>query len=305
MNSSAHADTEDYFDQSLDQAGLPLVSSSLVEVDLAALSDRGKVRFRNDDHYLVGRADRVLEPLLTNLAGELAPVRFGETAYGMLVADGMGGTDAGAVASRMAISTFVHLVLATPDWIMRPDERQSQRVMWRMAERFRKIHSAVVELSQKNPDLSGMGTTLTLACSAGRDLIIAHVGDTRVYLFRQGHLLQLTRDHTLAQELADIGMIRPEEIASHQSHYFLTDAIGSSGQGKAEVQLAKLMDGDCLLLCTDGLTEMVEDAAIESILRLIESPSEVCHLLVDLALARGGNDNITVVLARYRIPDVI
>jgi serine/threonine protein phosphatase PrpC len=305
MSSEHDADTEDYFNCSLDQAGNPLVSTSLVKVEFAALTDRGKVRATNDDHYLVGRANRVLEPLLTNMPGETAPVRFGETAYGMLVADGIGGTEAGREVSMMAISCFVHLVLATPDWIMRPDDRQTQRVMRRMAERFRKVHLTVIEQSLKTPALSGIGTTLTLACSVGREMVIAHVGNSRVYLFRQGKLHQLTRDHTLAQKLVDIGAIKCEEVASHQSQYFLTDTIGSTGRGRADVQLIKLMDGDIVLLCTDGLNQMVEDPAIEGILTLIKSPSQICHLLMDLALARGGNDNVTVVLAHYNIPDAI
>jgi PPM family protein phosphatase len=306
MSSDHDADTEDFFHCSLDQVGNPLVSTSLVEVEFAALSDRGKVRGVNDDHYLIGRADRVLEPLLTNMPpGEMAPVRFGETAYGLLVADGIGGTEAGREVSMMAINCFVHLVLATPDWIMRPDDRQTQRVMKRMVERFQKVHSTVMEQSLKNPDLIGAGTTLTLACSVGREMIIAHVGNSRVYLFRQGKLFQLTRDHTLAQKLFDIGAINRDEVASHQSQYFLTDAIGASGRGRADVQLVKLMDDDIILLCTDGLNLMVEDPVIEGLLKLTKPPSEICHLLIDLALARGGDDNITVVLAYYHIPEAI
>src|SRR5262249_53936549 len=188
---------------------------------------------------------------------------------------------------------------------MRPDEQQTKRVMWRMAERFRRVHQTVIEQSLKNPAFSDTGTTLTLACSAGRDLIIAHVGNSRVYLFRQGKLRQLTRDHTLAEKLVDIGIINREEVASHQSQYFLTDTLGPTGRGNAEVQQVKLADGDVILLCTDGLNQLVEDPVIAGILTLMKSPSEACQLLVDLALARGGDDNITIVLARYKVPDPV
>src|SRR5262249_27383305 len=107
MSSDHDDETKDHFERTLDQAQGPVISTSLVEVEFAALTDRGKVRATNDDQYFVGRADRVLEPLLMTLPGECAPVRFGETAYGMLVADGVGGTEAGREVSLMAISTFV------------------------------------------------------------------------------------------------------------------------------------------------------------------------------------------------------
>ena len=306
MNSGDDADTQDEFEDDfhapVDSKGAPLISSSFVQVELGAMSHRGKVRPTNEDHYIIARADRELMTLLTNLPGEAAPVRFGEAAYGMLLADGMGGPEAGEVASRIAISTFIRLVLTTPDWIMRMDDQQVRRVMHRMAWRFREIHRTVVEISRQNSALEGMGTTLTLACSVGRQMVIAHVGDSRAYLFRDGQLRQLTRDHTMAQRLADLGVIKSSEVASHQSHSFLTDAIGSSGRGEAEVQALELRDGDRILLCSDGLTEMVDDGVIAEVLARNEPPPEACQALVNVALQRGGNDNVTVTMSRYHIP---
>jgi PPM family protein phosphatase len=302
MGMSFNSIAEDDFHWSADPSRDSISSTSQLKVEFAALSNQGKMRKVNDDAFLVARADRTLSPLLTNLHGEISSLRFGETAYGMLIADGLGGTEAGREVSTMAIRTFVQLVLSTPDWILRTDECQTERVMMRMAERFRKIHLAVIEKTMKDPALSGVGATLTLACSAGRDLIIAHIGNSRVYLFRQAKLIQLTRDHTLAQNLADIGAIKHEDAAFHQAQHFFTDTIGSAGRGRADVQTVKLQDRDRILLCTDGLTQLVEDPLIASALTLPNSPSKACHMLIELALARGGADNITAILAHYHIP---
>jgi protein phosphatase len=274
-----------------------------VEVDLAALSDQGKVRPNNEDHYLVVRGERALQTLLTNLPEGRLPERFAEVGYGMLVADGMGGVAGGEVASQMAIITLVNLVLNTPDWIMRLGGQEIQEVMERMAERFRRVDAALHEQARFDPSLSGMGTTLTLAYSLGSDLVLTHVGDSRAYLLRGGELYQLTRDHTMAQALLNLGVIRPEEAATHRLRHVLTNALGvSAGRSEAEVQCLSLTDEDQVLLCTDGLTDMVDNATIGTVLRTTSSSREACQTLVQRALANGGKDNVTVVLARYRFP---
>lgn len=278
-------------------------TSSLVEVDLAAESHTGKVRSNNEDHYLVARADRTLRPLLTNLPKGNVPEQSTETVYGMVVADGMGGHAAGEVASRMAISALVDLVLRTPDWIMRFDEHLVTEVLARMAGRFRDIKNALIEQAKADPSLAGMGTTMTLACSLGADSIIAHVGDSRAYVYRRGELTRLTRDHTLVQSLAEVGAIRREEVATHAMRHVLTNVIDTQGGDvRAELHQLRLMDGDQLLLCSDGLTDMVTERDIADALHAPGSAADCCRALIDLALEGGGNDNVTVVLGRYSIP---
>jgi protein phosphatase len=148
-----------------------------------------------------------------------------------------------------------------------------------------------------------MGTTLTIAWSLGAELFVAHIGDSRVYLSRDGLLCQLTRDHTLAQTLADSGLIAPEEVATHRLRHVLTQAMGSPDMGgKPQVQRLRLADGDRLLLCTDGLTDMVEEGKIAAVLGRPTSAAETCQALVDLALEGGGRDNVTVVVGAYRLP---
>jgi protein phosphatase len=271
-------------------------------VDLAGYSHPGKVRPNNEDNFLVIRFGRFLETLLSSLPAGQVPDRFADTGYGMLVADGMGGMAAGEVASRKAITAFVNQVLATPDWVLGGGEPEAAEVIDRAARRFRDVNEAVVGEARARPGLSGMGTTLTLACSLGADLLIAHVGDSPAYLYRGGGLHRLTRDHTLAQELADRGAAGPLGVPA-RFHHVLTQAIGIPGAGgEPDVRRVRLEDGDRLLLCTDGLTKMVDEAAIAAELRREGPADAACRALIELALEAGGRDNVTAVLAGYRIP---
>jgi protein phosphatase len=298
---NASNDTDEYSVSSAQTNVLsPQVTSSAVQVDLAALSHPGKVRPNNEDHFLVVRFQRALQTLLTNLPEGLIPLRAEEVGYGLIVADGMGGMAAGEVASRLAIRTLINLALATPDWVMMGGGPEIERMMQRMAERYRRVDAALRAEAQADPSLSGMGTTMTLACSLGADLILGHVGDSRAYLLRNDALHLLTRDHTLVRELVDRGVVRPEQAAKHPLRHVLTQALGGGGEIEAEFQRVSLADEDQLLLCTDGLTDMVDSTAIGAILRSSASSKDACQALVELALQKGGKDNVTVVLARYR-----
>ncbi len=284
----------------------PAGASALVEVDLAALSHPGKVRRNNEDHYIVTRFNRAMRTLLTNLPEGEVPREYDETVYAYLVADGVGGAAAGEVASRTAIQALVELVIETPDWIMRLDEPLAQEVLQRMERRFQKVRDVLMERAKEEPALRGMATTMTVACTLGPDLLITHVGDSRAYVFRDGRLSRLTRDQTMAQSLADAGAITPEEVATHPARHVLTSAIATRGAFiQVEVGKSRLLDGDQILLCSDGLTEMVDETAITAVLRSVGPSSDACRRLVNLALQAGGEDNVTVVLGRYRIPDAV
>jgi protein phosphatase len=281
----------------------PDTGSARAQVDLAARSHQGLVRSANEDHYLIMRFSRTLETLFTSLPADQVPARSDEVGYGLLVADGVGGAAAGETASRLAISTIVSLVLHTPDWIMSDGSADIEEIIGRFAERYRLVHTALRDQSSADPTLAGMGTTMTLACSLGASLVVGHVGDSRVYLFHDGRLHQLTRDHTYVQALMDLGKISAAEAARHPMRHILTRSLGGSQRGaEGDFQRAWLGDGDQLLLCTDGLTNMVKDAAIGSILAGADSADDACQALVDAALENGGKDNVTVALARYRFP---
>src|SRR5262245_18853318 len=166
-----------------------------LQVDLAGLSHQGKVRPRNEDHFLTARFGRFLEPIQTNLEPGVLHLGFEEAGYAALLADGMGGAAAGDVASQLAITTLVDLVQSTPDWILRVDEAYAQQIIQRARRRAGQVQSALQAEAVADPALRGFGTTLTLAWSLGTDLFIAHVGDSRAYRLRGGSLARLTRDH--------------------------------------------------------------------------------------------------------------
>ena len=270
-----------------------------VRVDYAGVSDRGLVRPNNEDHFLITRFGRFLTPLLTNVASQSGTV-FEEEGYALVVADGLGGEVAGEVASDLAIRTLLNLVVKTPDWIISHEGRDAERILDRMAERFRSIDDVLVKAANKNVRLRGMGTTMTLACNVGDMLILVHIGDSRAYLFRAGTLHQLTHDHTLAQALVDKGALKRIEEASSQMRHTLVRLLGGTGgQSEADVERLSLLNDDILVLCTDGLTGMVNDAAITAILAKGASADETCRALVDAALKNGGKDNVTAIVARY------
>jgi PPM family protein phosphatase len=275
-----------------------------MQVEVGALSHPGHRRPNNEDHYLVSRFGRLLETLLTNLPPQSVPMRSQEVGYGIVVADGVGGASGGEVASSTAISTLVSLVLQTPDWILGDESADADRVMARMAERFHLVRAALAEQVSNNPGLARMATTLTLAASLGESLIIGHIGDSRAYLLRGDELLQLTRDHTLVQLLVDQGRLTPEEAIGHPKRHVLTRTLSAVGRDfDGDFRHVVLESGDQLLLCTDGLTAMVDDFAIRSILLGAASADEACRNLVDAALNNGGVDNVTVALARYELVD--
>lgn len=278
--------------------------SALVKVDLDALTNPGRIRPNNEDHCLVVRFERSLKALISNLPESVLPSTFAEVGYGMLVADGMGGVAGGEIASSMALCKIVELVLSTPDWIMKLEEsKYVNTVMHRMTERFRAVDTALRARGESNDSLRGMGTTLTVAVSLGAELLIGHIGDSRAYLFREGELLQLTQDHTLAQAMIDAGLAHAEDTTTAAMRRVLTAALGAGGEPRdPQLQRLRLRDDDQVLLCSDGLTEMLKEEEISAVLREANSANEACHSLVDRALRAGGLDNITVALARYKFP---
>lgn len=211
------------------------------------------------------------------------------------VADGMGGHLAGEVASATALE---------------PIEELDGRIFQDNAAAVTALRAAVVaanervsQLARDNPDYRGMGTTLTAALVEGRRLHVAHVGDSRAYLLRDGHFSQLTDDHTLVQHLVDEGQITREEAARHPQRSVVTRAIGVSQEVDVDSMSLELQPGDQLLLCSDGLTGVIEDGAIARTLDGVEDPDQAVGNLIELANNAGGPDNITVLLLRYEDPE--
>lgn len=273
-----------------------------LRVEVAAVSDPGKVRATNEDHYLALRVGRTLEALQSNLPPEDLPARLDQNGFVLLVADGIGGRLAGEHASRRAIAALIQVATRIPDWILKLDEEHAAELMQRAEFYFRQVNALLESEAAADPSLAGMGTTMTAVYLLDSDLLLAHVGDSRAYRFRDGTLERLTHDQTMAQALADAGVIAPSEVDSHQQRHILTGALGASG-GAPKVQLGRhaLADGDCVLVASDGLTEMVTEASIATILTRHGAPDEAAQALLDAALAAGGLDNVTVMVARCQI----
>jgi protein phosphatase len=277
--------------------------TAAIGFEFAALSDAGKVRAKNEDHFLVSKVSRHHQILSTNVTETPMPGDYGDDGYTMFVADGMGGMAAGEVASRLAITTALKLVNHSPKWGFTINKKEARELFERVRQHVRAIDETITQRSEGDYRLFGMGTTLTVAYSVGVDLFIIHLGDSRAYLFRKGRLQLLTKDHTVAQAMADAGYIAPEEVRHHRKRHVLTNFLGGHhGKVKGDVRWLRLADGDRLLLCSDGLTDLVDDAAITEILLHQEKPREAAQSLLDEALLRGGTDNVTVIVASYQIP---
>ncbi|MBI3450167.1 MAG: serine/threonine-protein phosphatase [Acidobacteria bacterium] len=274
-----------------------------VHVDSFGLSDRGKLRADNQDHFYMARLGRFSQTVATSLpAGEL-PDRLEDTGLVAVVADGMGGHAGGEVASRTAIVLFFHLLFDTPDWVLKVDDASAQKILDRAASRYRSLDSLLAERGRLDPKLKGMGTTMTLTYSIGLDLFLAHAGDSRAYLCRDGSLRQLTRDHTRVQALVDEGLLTREEAATHRLRNVLTNVVGGGAPLiDVDVHRVPLEIGDAVLLCSDGLHGVVKDEEIASILGSSAAAEAACRALVALALERGAPDNVTVVVSRYETP---
>jgi protein phosphatase len=286
-------------------AGTPAQAfSSLIQIDVSARSHTGHVREHNEDHFLVTRISRAMQTLTTSLPSGEVPELAEEVNYLMVVADGMGGHAAGEVASRMAISGLISLALDLPDWILKVDAEHAQEIEQRSRTLVQEVGAKLIARGRKEPGLRGMGTTLTGARSLGRDLLITHVGDSRAYLLRAGRLHHLTRDHTYAQLLVDVGQLSPADVATSRHRHILTNALGgSSDHVQVDTDRIRLEDGDRILLCSDGLTDLVDDATITSVLNETTRSDDACERLVQRALDAGGKDNVTVIVAAYRLPE--
>jgi protein phosphatase len=271
-----------------------------VMVDAAGRTHPGLVRSSNEDHFLISCFGRYFETVSTSLAPDDLPLRADDATYSLIVADGMGGHAAGEVASRLAIREMIRLALALPDWIAHIDDNTRDAAATRAQDRIEQLNAMVNEGGESNPDLRGMGCTLTAVRNLGRVLQISHVGDSRAYLLRAGQLHRLTRDHTYVQQLVDSGLMSREEAARSRERHVLVNAIGGSKDGvRVDVQRVPLVSGDRVLLCTDGLTDGLDDEVIRTLLAEATTAAAAADSLVARALDGEGRDNITVIVAIY------
>jgi PPM family protein phosphatase len=278
-----------------------------VHADIDALSHRGHVREGNEDAFVVFRIGRYAAPVVSNIPESELPPPFEEKGHVMIVADGVGGMSAGEVASRMAVLTTLERLLHSPQWTLKLDDPETreadlERVRVQAREYLTAVQLAVHERARADPSLEGMGTTFTGAYSVGVDLFVMHVGDSKAFLYRDGVLARITRDHTVAQQFADMGVIAQEDVPTHRMHHVLTRAVGGPDDHvEGDFHHVRLAHGDRLLLCSDGLTEMASEEEIAATLAAHPGSDEACRVLVELALTHGGRDNVTVIVAAYTV----
>ena len=244
-------------------------------LEFFAVTDTGRARRNNEDSVAVDEAGRIA-----------------------VLADGMGGYNAGEVASGMAservkgeLGQRLKSLGATPS-----ESEMKSALLDAVDSANREVYDAAMS----HPEYAGMGTTLVVAVYRGERLWLGHIGDSRGYRFRNGHLEQLTRDHSLLQEQIDAGLITPEQAAYSMHKNLVTRAVGVDEVVDLEIHDYPVEAGDLLLMCSDGLSDMLSDEQIEQLLRANDSLPTAVAALVQAANAAGGRDNIAVVLARAK-----
>jgi protein phosphatase len=242
-------------------------------IELFAAVDAGRARSNNEDSVALDDA--------VSLA---------------VLADGMGGYNAGEVASNMATS-FIRTELGR--WLREASAQATDAEVRRAMDIcVDNANRAIFNAANANPQYAGMGTTLVVAVFRDNRLLVGHVGDSRCYRLRAGRLQQITRDHSLLQEQIDAGLITPEQAAFSANKNLVTRAVGVEDTVLLETHQHDVVAGDLYLLCSDGLSDMLDDASIGQLLQSCDSLDETGQALIDAANDAGGKDNISVILVR-------
>lgn len=211
-----------------------------------------------------------------------------------VVADGMGGHNGGETASYLAVKAVEDMLVKNREALINKDILIPKFIHMTLTEANRIIYNEGL----LNENLNGMGTTLTMVYFTENSAIIGHVGDSRAYIYNNSELTQLTQDHSLVAELVRNGSISKEEAKDHPQKNIITRALGTDVDLKVDVFERDIEKGDIVLLCSDGLTNMLSDEEIKHILSTIEVPQEACNCLVEKANELGGEDNITVTIIK-------
>jgi protein phosphatase len=251
-------------------------------IEMVACSDTGRVRSHNEDS------------VLTNARLGLA-----------VLADGMGGYNAGEVASGMATAVLGSELQHAFD-VRSPADIGDDGEVWArsaLVDVIGRTNAAIHLAAQSNPKYAGMGTTLVMAQFFDNRMMVAHVGDSRLYRLRDGVIHQLTKDHSLLQEQIDSGLLTPEQARFSQNRNLVTRAMGVDSTVRTDVAEHEVHPGDVYLLCSDGLNDMVEDSVIEEALAGLSVNLPLCaSQLVQLANDNGGRDNVSVILVKIVAP---
>ncbi len=263
--------------------------SSEVLVHVFGRTDVGMVREHNEDNFLI--ADLSLHH--RSIQPEVQQHRIGPHGTVFAVCDGMGGAAAGEVASKIAVDTIYEMMQAAP--VPDSDLDLAKQVDAAICEAGQRIHAA----ARMNSSQRGMGTTATVAALIGPRLVLGQVGDSRAHIVRNGVLVQTTKDQSLVQQLIDANQLTVEEARNFDRSNIILQALGTSDEVNVDITSVLLRRGDVLIMCSDGLAGLVEQDAIRDVIVSMESPMQACQRLTQMACDNGGDDNITVIVARF------
>ena len=267
------------------------------------VTDRGRVRAANEDQFLIAELTKAMRIWQTSVVEPKVQVGE-ERAHLFLVADGMGGHRAGERASALALAAIEQFTLNTFKWFFGPDGAEAKHALTEFKSALDLADTRIMDEAAEHPELRGMGTTVTMAFHLGTQLCIVHAGDSRAYVHRNGRLHQITQDHTVTADLVRAGTLSADQAAEHPHRHVITNVVGGNDRGvRVEARALQIEAGDRLLLCSDGLTEMVSEEAIGATLDGdLEPEAAATHLLAQ-ANEAGGRDNITVLIVRFDSSD--
>jgi len=282
---------------------MTLIRFEGIGVDVRGRTDVGRVRKVNQDQFLVAALHKVIDIHDTSLPAAYQE-RFdsGARALLFLVADGVGGGPGGERASSLTIDSIMRYVTNSMRCFYKLDQLASIDLMGELASSVMESHIAVRAESEMDPAARGMATTITMAHVLWPRAYIVHIGDSRCYHFRGDRLTQITQDQTVSQALVDAGALTEEQAATSPYASVLTQAVGASEELEPALSQLDLAAGDTLLMCTDGLTKHVPRPGIAELLQRHASAEDASAALVEAALAGGGTDNVTALVARFAVP---
>jgi protein phosphatase len=266
----------------------------MTTLDARGRSDVGRVRKTNEDRFFIGVMHKSVDVKDTNVeVGDAIAEMARLDAHLLVVADGVGGVSGGERASQSAVFSLATFIGRTAACHFDPDVEQEEEFLQRLEQALQRAHEVVRSLSTT---ARGPATTLTMALVVSGRAYIAHVGDSRAYVLRHGQLKQVTRDQTVSAFLSEAG-VSHDSSGENRLAGVLASAVGSHTMIPS-VGLVDIAPGDSLLLCSDGLTKHLKDDQIAALLTAEGDAGTACNALVDAALAGGGSDNVTVVVAR-------
>jgi len=250
-------------------------NNEVICMEIGVKTSKGKIREINQDSYYISTDENC--PLF-------------------IIADGMGGHKAGEVASKLA----VEIISSSFENQIKNIEMDDNSIINAIKNSIWRANDEIYRKSIENEEYSGMGTTVTMAYETNGNIFIGHVGDSRAYLLRDNTLYQITKDHSLVEELVKNGTITREEARFHPQKNIITRAVGTNKEVEIDLIVKERTKGDILLLCTDGLTNMLNDEEIKELLIINDDMQKACELLVQLSNEKGGLDNISVVAIKFK-----